>query len=89
MVFLFRRRGLFAEALDMLCQLRLEVGCFVLVDDVGLSQFVEHLLNAGIELFSFFLVGHGAQFANGVAHRFCIVAVVLVSFLRLTNSLQS
>ena len=60
----------------MQCQARLQVSGLVLVDDVGLGQLVEHLLNLGVEGYGLVLVSHGAQLANGVAHGLGIVLVV-------------
>ena len=78
--------GLFAQTFDMLCQLRLEVGRLVLVDDVGLSQFVQHFLHCGIHFNCFLLVRHSAKLANSITHCLGVVPVVQGSRLRLTDS---
>ena len=75
------------HSVDLLHQLGLEVGSLVLVDDIGLSQLVKHLLHRRIQLHSLFLVGHSAQLANCIAHGLAIITVVLVASLGLTNSL--
>jgi hypothetical protein len=87
-VMLWIRRIELRELLDVLRELALEVGSLVLVDEVGLSQLVEHLLHDGILLLSLGLVGCGAELADGSAHRLAIVAIVEAALLLLTDSLE-
>ena len=80
------------KALSQCCNVPAErsfqVGCLVLVDDIGLSQFVQHLLYGRIELYSLFLVRQIAQLANSITHGLSIVSVVQRLDFVLTDSLQ-
>ena len=67
---------------------RLDVRSLVLVDDVRLSELVEHLLHFGEKLYGSCLVGRGAELAHGVTHRLSIVAIVQATSGGLTNSLH-
>ena len=66
----------------------LDVSGLVLVDNIGLSQLVQHLLYTGVQLCCLFFVGHSTQFANSITHGLGIIVVMLCLFLVLTNSLQ-
>ena len=77
-----------AELMDVAGQLGLQVGSLVLVDDVCLSQFVQHLLDDGILLFSLGLVGSSTKLADGCTHVLCVVAVVQTTLLLLTDALD-
>jgi len=77
-----------SELLDMTSQLGLQVGSLVLVDDVHLSQLVQHLLDSGVLLLGLSLVGGSTQCAHSSAHSLCIVTVVEAALLLLTDSLQ-
>ena len=67
---------------------RLDIGSLILVNDVGLGQLVQHLLDGGIHLYGLFLVGYGTQFAHSVAHGFGVVLVMQRPCLLLTDSLD-
>ena len=66
---------------------RLDVRSLVLVNDVRLSELVEHLLHFGEKFYGSSLVGRGAELAHGVTHRLGIVAIVQATSGGLTNSL--
>jgi len=77
-----------SEFLDVVSKLRLQVGSLVLVDELGLCEFVEHLLHDRILLLSFGLVGRSAELADCRTHSLTIVAVVEAALLLLTDSLE-
>jgi hypothetical protein len=77
-----------SQLVDVNAKARLQVCSLVLVDDVGLSQLVKHLLNLRVQSDSLFLVSHGAQLTNGIAHGLCIILVVKRPFLLLADSLH-
>ena len=76
------------HAVDLAREAGLQVGSLVAVDDICLGQFVEHFLHGGIELRSFFLIGHGTQFAHGVAHCLGVILVVKLALLVLADSFE-
>ena len=65
---------------------RLDVRSLVLVDDVRLSELVEHLLHFGEKFYGSCLVSRGAELAHGVTHRLSIVLIMQRSCLCLTYS---
>ena len=67
---------------------RLDVRSLVLVDDVRLSELVEHLLHFGKKFYSSSLVSRGAELTHCVTHRLGIVAIVQATSGGLTNSLH-
>jgi len=75
------------QLVDLQSELRLQVGSLVLVDNVTLSQLVQHLLNNRVHLHCFFLIGHCTQLANSITHGLGVISVVQRSRLRLTDSL--
>ena len=79
--------GLLAELLDVECQLGLQVGSLVLVNDVDLCELVERLLNAGVHLCCDGLVGRGTKLAHCITHGLGVIAVVESSLLLLTDAL--
>ena len=79
---------LLCQFADMTTQTRLQVGSLVLVDNVGLCQFVQHLLNAGVKLDSLFLVSHSTQFAHCYTHRLCVILIMELFLPVLTDSLE-
>ena len=77
-----------SQFVDMLAKTWLQVCSLVLVDNVGLSQFIQHLLYAGIQLDCLFFVSHCTQFTYSITHSLGVIAVVQRSRLCLTNSLH-
>ena len=67
---------------------RLQIGSLVLVNDVGLSQFVEQALYLGQLLLGLTLVRCGAQIAQSVTHGFGIIAIMQTTFFCLAYSLE-
>ena len=84
----FVAEAILAQFVDVQAKARLQVSGLVLVDDVRLSELVQHLLHFGVEGRSLVLVCHGAQLANGVAHGLSIILVVKCPFLFLADSLH-
>ncbi len=62
-----------------------EVACFVLVDDAGTGQFVEHCAHLGEERFGGGFVAGIAQGFYGVARCFVVVTVAQTACLRLAD----
>ena len=83
----FKQGAVLSELLDMTSQLGLEVGSLVLVNDVHLSQLIQHLLDSGVLLLGLSLVGSSTQCAYSSAHSLSIVTVVEAALLLLTDSL--
>ena len=77
----------FGELVDVLSQLRFEVSRLVLVDDVPLSEFVNHFRYQGERLLSLLLVVACAELTYSVAHCYRVVAVVKPTCFILPNSL--
>ena len=77
-----------SQLVDVKSEARLEVSGLVLVDNVGLSQLVQHLLYLRIQSDSLFLVGHSAELAHCVTHRLCVIVIVKRPFLLLADSLH-
>ena len=61
----------------MLGQAALEVGCFVLVDDVALGKLVKHGTHQGQHGRSFLGVSGRAELADSVARCLVLVAVAV------------
>ena len=80
--------GLLAELLDVLHQFALQVGSLVLVNDIGLCQFIKGFLNTGIHLNCNGLIGRSTKLAHRITHGLCVVSVVESSLLLLTDALQ-
>jgi len=76
------------QFIDLLGQLRLEVGGFVLADDVLSGQLVEHGSDTLEVLGSLGLVSLLAQVAHCVAHGLGIVTVAEAASLGLADSLD-
>ena len=72
----------------MSAEFRFQVCSLVLVDVVGLSEFVQHLLNSRIHSLSFSLISGCAELTNCVTHCFCIISVAQSSGFSLSDSLQ-
>ena len=88
-VFLFSYgRNTLSKCCYMFAEGRLQIGCLVLVDDIGLRQLVQHLLHGRIELGSLILIRHITQLANSITHSLCIVSVVQRPDFVLTDSRQ-
>ena len=75
-----------AELLDVTGELRLEIRSLILVNEVCLCQFVQHLLHSGELLFCLGLFGGSTELANCCTHCLSVVAVVKTTLLLLTDS---
>ena len=76
------------ELVDVDSQLRFEVGCLVVVDDIALSQFVQHRAYLRQQCGSSCFVGSSTQVANGVAGGLCIIVVASLTGRGLAYALQ-
>lgn len=74
------------QTINVELKARLDVGCFVLVDNVVLGKLVQHLLHLRQKFYSGCLVSSSAEFANSVTHSLSVVSVVQSASRRLTNS---
>ena len=72
----------------MLGQARLQVGCFVLVDDVALGKFVKHGTHQWQHGRCFFGVRGSAELADSVASRLVLVTVAVALFLVGADALE-
>ena len=82
--------NLFAKLLklcNMLHQWRLDICCFILVNNIVLSKFVKHFLDCWIKFHCFILVCHCTEFANCITHCFSVIMVVGCSDFCLTYAL--
>lgn len=77
-----------SELVNVLSELRLEVCSLVGVDDVTLSELIQHLSSLREHSSSFCFVGSLAEIANEVTHGLSVVAVQKVALLSLADSLQ-
>jgi hypothetical protein len=66
---------------------RLDVSGLVLVDDVRLSELIEHLLYFRKKFNCYSFVGSSAELANCVTHSLSVVTIVQATSGGLTNSL--
>ena len=76
------------EFVGMQSQARLEVGSLVAVDDVALSQLVQHRTYLRQELLCSSLVSGSTQYADSIAGGLSIVMVVCLTGSRLADTLQ-
>lgn len=79
------RRAL-CQCVDFQLKRALQVGCFVVVDDVFLGQFVEHGYYFGQQSFGSGFVGRIAQCFHGVTSGFVVVFVVQTTRFGLTDT---
>ena len=79
---------LFAQRVHVELYTRLQVSGLILVNNVALSQFVEHLLHLRQQSLSLSGVSHGTKLANGITHCLGVIAIVQAACGRLTNSLE-
>ena len=84
--FVSRLSAVSGELAHMEHDARLDVRSLVLVNDVRLSELVEHLLHFGKKFYSSSLVSRGAELTHCVTHRLGIVAIVQATSGGLTNS---
>ena len=78
----------FLESVGMQSKTRLQVSCLVAVDDVTLSQLIQHRTYLWKKLLSSSFVSSSTQSANSVASSLSIVMVVGFTSSRLANTLQ-
>ena len=77
---------LLRQCVDVDRQLRFQVSCLVLVDDVNLSQLIQHLLYFREHACCLSLVGSSTKLTNRVTHCLSVVSVVESSLFLLTDS---
>ena len=66
-----------SETSDMLGQAALEVGCFVLVNDVALGKLVKHGAHQRQHGRGFLRIRRGAELADSIASCLVLVAVAV------------
>ncbi len=76
------------QAVHMVGQLGLQVGGFVLMDDMALGQFVEHSNHFRIKIRGFLFVSGLSQLLNRITRCLCIITIMQPSLLGLSDSLQ-
>ena len=79
---------LLRQFVDVDRQLRLQVSSLVLVDDVNLSQLIQHLLYLWVHGNGFSLVCSCTELSNGVTHSLSVIAVMKSSLFFLSDSLD-
>jgi len=84
--FLYSEQNVFLHFVDLQCQLRLQVRCLILVNNVFLGQFVDHGYHFRILLDSLFLAGFRTEILDGIPCGFGAVAVIQPSGFRLLRS---
>ena len=76
------------ELVDVLRQFRFQVVSLVLVDDIGLGQFVQQLNDTWVHSYCFCLFGSCTKFTNSISHGLAIISVVKSSLFFLSDSFQ-
>lgn len=79
--------GLF-QRVNVELQAALQVGGFVLVDDIALGQLVQHAAYLGQQLHRFLLIGARADVPYGVTGGLVLIAITLVAGLALADALD-
>ena len=77
-----------SQLVDVQSQLRLQVVSLVLVDNVCLSQLIQHLGDSGVHSNGFCLVCSSTELTNSISHGLTIISVVKSSCLFLSDSFQ-